>query len=897
MAPETQSLATLRDSRIQLEKGWLDLDRGVFVTSDERIQLTATELKLIRVLLASEGEPLSRDTLHEEVWGYSPKIYTRAADQAIKRLRKKLERDPANPDHLQTAHGIGYRLVSGLSDEQAPLILLPSRGLCPTNLTPSSTQLLGREDLLKRLDAWYSSANRLATLVGPGGIGKTTAALAWAERISKQKGAPRGGIWCSELSSLERLDQVAADVAQVLDLRIEGAMEPNTVGAMLQARGPMLLILDNLDGLAPRAKTMLHGWLKQAPELKMLLTSRVRLGGVQEQCVEVGPLNEAAAIELLSSRIAAVSTRALESEDVAKLARALEGIPLAMELAAARCSLFSPAEITTRLTECLDMLARSDGSPKDRNATMRASISVSWSGLSPREQDLLGQCGVFRGGFDLEAADKVLSTLDDEFSVLEVLQQLRDKSLIGIVPGTGSARTRISILETVRAFAAEQPTPHDVATLESRHAGFFADRCEACFATDGLYAGFENDTLRPDIKNYRSAAERVDRLDAELGVRALVSLSFVLGGYSFSDEIASFTRKALDKALKSDSIPPRLMSRLWCRLGGCTSQSQEPDEGVSAMKTGVAIADEHGLHDRSVIDRTELFVAQFRCGLVDEALQTAAETHALAETHAPLLLPLVDYQAAYVHGLNGDPQRAAKLAWRAHGAWVRQGNRKGQGAAQYVLGHIALQQQDHAAAELAFSTAIDNLEEVGDSKAAGLHVLLGVVAMEKGEFDRAAEIAEASIELCGKAGRFEWLAEDLILLGQVEILRGNVAAAQHHLNRALTLFKSGVDRYHLVTTELMLALAHIRDGKGLEGRARLEACIAQVSDVKHLPDGGICHAIMVALIDLTTGAPGADSRARETVRSVAEGPPLGTKATRVILRVLQQELGIETATR
>lgn len=352
-----------------------------------------------------------------------------------------------------------------------------------TNLTADPTSFFGRERELARIHAVFGRGARLVTLWGPGGTGKTRLARRFGALFADQSLPFSGGVWFCDLTSATTWAEIVAAVASTLG--VEGAAGArrqeaiDQLGYVLAERGHVLLILDNFEQLTADAASTVGRWLALAPEARFLVTSRelLRLGG--EHPEELGPLpidaeGRGSALQLFLDRVAAVRPGyELTPEDapiVTELLRQLECIPLAIELAASRMALLSPAKILERLSQGLAVLSRSNRDASHRHATLAATIEWSWRLLDATEQSALIQCSVFRGGFTVEAAEAVLS-LDDS-SVLDAIQSLRDKSLLrSISAGDG----RLGLYEAVREFAeARLRASGLIAAVELRHAHYYA---------------------------------------------------------------------------------------------------------------------------------------------------------------------------------------------------------------------------------------------------------------------------------------------------------------------------------------------------------------------------------------------------------------------------------------
>ncbi len=245
----------------------------------------------------------------------------------------------------------------------------------------------------------------LVTLVGPGGIGKTRLAVAAAQRDG-------GGAWLVELAEHGSSRDVPRAVAEVLGVNeIRGRTLTESIVSALETR-PALLVLDNcehvIDGAADLARAVTEG----CPHVRILATSREGLGVPDERLVAVAPLDTSSGIELFNERAAAVGA-AFDPEasrgDVEEICRCLDGLPLAIELAAARTSGLAPAELVARLDGRLRLLTGGRRGSVERHRTLRATIQWSYDLLSPQQQQVFQRLSIFAGPFDVAAAEAVVA--------------------------------------------------------------------------------------------------------------------------------------------------------------------------------------------------------------------------------------------------------------------------------------------------------------------------------------------------------------------------------------------------------------------------------------------------------------------------------------------------------
>jgi predicted ATPase/transcriptional regulator with XRE-family HTH domain len=369
----------------------------------------------------------------------------------------------------------------------------PAAGIAQTNAFPDAplpftgTPLIGREETVVALAALLSDpATRLVTLLGTAGIGKTRLAVAAAEPC--QASFP-DGVAFVPLAPLTDPALVPGTVARALGLRESGTiLGTNEIARVLGDRR-VLLVLDNLEQLLPAAAPWVSQLLVACPTVTVLATSRVPLRLTVERRLPIPPLGlpatadaqigavwESPAVQLFVERAQAISPdftlTAANAGDVAAVCRHLDGLPLAIELAAARVSLLAPRTLLRRLERRLPLLTGGMRDAPERHRTLRAAITWSYDLLSPEEQYLFRRLGVFVGGWTPSAAAAV-GDLGDEDQVLDRLAALAERQLI--VPVAGSDEPRFGMLETIREFALEQLTACDeVTATRATHAAYFA---------------------------------------------------------------------------------------------------------------------------------------------------------------------------------------------------------------------------------------------------------------------------------------------------------------------------------------------------------------------------------------------------------------------------------------
>jgi predicted ATPase len=358
-----------------------------------------------------------------------------------------------------------YQLKApGLRTDFPPLRTLDSN---PGNLRAAASSLIGRSAEVAEVEALLHK-RRLVTLTGVGGVGKTRLALEVATELVHEF---PDGVWVFELAAVTDPAAVPDAVAAVLGITQQpGKSVGASVAAALEGR-VRLLLFDNCEHVLDAVADLIADILAQSASVKILTTSREALGIDDERSWRVPSLEDSAAVELFEDR--AQSSSADEANAVEEICRRLDGIPLAIELAASRMESMTATEVRDRLDDRFKLLV---GSRRglERHQTLRHAVAWSYDLLSDDETALLERCSVFAGGFDLQSAWSIADFGDsDEYTILDLLDALVRKSLL--VADKSSGHTRYSILETIRQFAEDQlVTRGDIAAARTAHARYFA---------------------------------------------------------------------------------------------------------------------------------------------------------------------------------------------------------------------------------------------------------------------------------------------------------------------------------------------------------------------------------------------------------------------------------------
>jgi predicted ATPase len=490
-----------------------------------------------------------------------------------------LDLGPRRLRDVPTPVGVLQVRALGLRAEFPPLRALDVR---PGNLRPQTTSFIGRESEVAEVEAALC-AHRLVTLTGVGGVGKT--------RLATEVAA--------QLAAVTDPAAVPDAVAAVLGITQQpGKSVSESVAAALEGR-VRLLVLDNCEHVRDAAADLVEAILAQSATVRILATSREGLGVADEQVwlvpsLDVGAGIDSAAVALFVERARSVASRfSMGSSDeaaaVVEICRRLDGIPLAIELAASRMASMTASEVRDRLDQRFRLLV---GSRRglERHHPLRHAVAWSYDHLDDAEKALLERCSVFASGFDLQSACAVgRSGAVDDFAVLDLLDALVRKSLL--VAGRSSGRTRFSMLKTIRQFAEEQLVARgDASDARTAHARHFAQR-EADFLAlwDSPRQREAYDWFTAELANLRTAfrwAADHDDLDVAATIATYAGL---LGFCVESCEPMAWGEELIEPARAVDH--PRLavlyvIASLCCLAGRIDAAVRYSDVGQTVIGMG-----------------------------------------------------------------------------------------------------------------------------------------------------------------------------------------------------------------------------------------------------------------------------------------------------------------------
>jgi predicted ATPase/class 3 adenylate cyclase len=716
--------------------------------------LAPTLNRLARVLATGYGDQVLLTEAALAVAGSALAGEFDALDLGAHRLRDLLQ-----AEHIYQLRG------PGLAADFPPLKSL-DRHL--HNLPAQPTALLGREsELAAAREFLQQDGVRLVTLTGPGGTGKTRLAIQVGAELVE---TVPDGVWFVPLAAITDPDLVIPAIAQPLGVR-ENPDEPllKTLQDYLQPR-QTLLLLDNFEQVtaaAPQVAALQNA----CPKLKILVTSRepLRIAGEREfavsplifptarQARHLSPANLLgySAIRLFAERAQGVKPDFALTEangsDIAAICLRLDGLPLAIELAAARVRVLPPAQILARLDKRLRLLTGGNRDLPARQQTLRAAIEWSHDLLNADDQTLFARLSVFAGGCTLEAAEAVCSEICDlPLTVLDGLESLTQKSLLRET-GDTDGLPRFSMLETIREYALERlDASGENETARQAHATFFLSVAESVEPeligpSQASWLG----QLELEHDNFRAALGWLEKTnEAETRLR----LTGALWRFWWMRGHLSEGRDWLERALASATGVSKIL------------------RGNALSGAGV-LAESQGDYERAVTLHEEALTLR----------QQAGDRPGIASTLTNL---------GIIAGDHGDFDRALELHQGALAISKEISDEPGMSSSLFELGSLALSRGDYTAAEEFLNQSLALNRKSGEASAIGTVLEnLGILSFYREDYESAARLYEESLDLWRQLDDTRMIAHALVNLGEVIHLQGSLALAQRQFQEALAIFR------------------------------------------------------------------------------------------------------------
>lgn len=739
-----------------------------------------------------------------------------------------------------------------------------------TNLVAPLGRFVGRAAALDEIDRQLGAGVRLLTLVGPPGMGKTRLAMRYAE-VRGEPFLGAGGVWFVDLTEALDVTGLCAAVARALGVRLRASADIDSmtddVAESLGRAGSALVVLDNFEQLPRPAARAVEQWCAMAPDTRMLVTSRERLAVTGESVIDLLPLElpragESETRELLACEAVALfeeraraaggwdDTRQGLAADVAALVRELDGIPLAIELAAARSRVLAPGELLARLESRAGGALL--GGPRElssRHETLRAAIDWSWSMLGPYERSALVQCSIFSGDFSLEAAERVIDLSFVEGAdvgptppVIDVVAALRDKSLLRSTLATAARGTRFSLYVSIREYAAERARAAPAAfsdALAERHRRHYIDTTRGwaeAFARTGdvrsrALLASEKDNLLAIQRSLRAKSRHADLTESEASdlARAILHLEPTVEAETAFDELVSMYTAGISAAAAAGDEAVR--GRLLVARGNAYGIRGETGACIDDLETARDLARARGDRILEAEARLMAGVRYRQQGRFEEAWTAGLEASALLEGSGH---PRPEGANYAVMGLLlcelGRAAESREYNLRARAIFRAADDPWSEGLAIANLAQLDQAAGDFDEAMDGYERALERFRLVGDRRYEGRYLgYRGGLEHERGDLARARASYATAIEMLGHFRMRHQEALFRACLGALEASEGHAREARTELDAASDLLR-GVEApayaatidVHRGQLELLLAREAAANGDAARA-AQLEA--------------------------------------------------------------------------
>lgn len=772
-------------------------------------------------------------------------------------VRELLEKRPeARPSTAQIVHQrLSEIRQSGRQTQPVRTAATQTQGATAVTVSAPSS-LVGRESDLEALVECVLRGDRCVTVAGMGGIGKTRVAVALQQ--APPVAHRFGRSLFIDLAAAQRSEDLTRLTATALELALPATASSSDqtarVREALANADATLLVIDNFEQMEPAARDVLADWLTAAPQTQVLVTSREPLDLDEETVYELEPLAEDAAMLLFASRARAASRRFTiddsNREPIRQLVDRLDGLPLAIELAAAWVPMLSPSQLVQRLSQRFRLLKGGRG----KRRALRTVLDQSWELLTPYERRALAHTAVFVKGFDVEAAEHIVELpegLDPDEPeapwTLEVLRRLRQKSLI--VTEQTDDGVRFRLFETIRDYAAERlQAEGDSDAAAERHCAYYAElTAELADELDGPDGAESLRRLATETPNVRAALARALNTDVEAALSLAAALEAARRSIAISiDELESILGSVIEAAgdQRSLALARALELRahaLWQRrpveeTQGDLNQALELAEGAQDPLRIASILRKRGQlqafrGDASdAVDDLVRALALFTASPNPEAVSGAARVRIDLGNATTRLR---DFEAARAHY-----REAVVLARRA-------GSLRAEATALTNLGGIEAQLGHLDDAEASLRAAREPFRRSGDraTEAVLLTHLAGVL-VDSARYDEAATILEQANPRHRESGYSVFEAHGHRLVALIALSRGDTDSATSALDEAEALLREANNQRLLAEVRLTRSYVDLERGTPALAATHAEAAAAALEDSRDLPNACRAHFVL-----------------------------------------------------
>ena len=801
---------------------------------------------VLLALVQHAGRAVSRNTLIDAAW---PGLVVEENNLSVQisALRGVLGRQA-----ITTIPGIGYRFSAALERSAPASIAQEQPEAAPRragNILPFQAELIGREAVLDEVAALVGQ-HRLVTLSGPGGIGKTRLAQAIGRQFADRYEA---GAWIVEFAPLADASLLAATVARTLGLRLPGERPVFEELADALGETPRLLILDNCEHVVDEAGPLATALLERTRGVRLLATSQELLKVRDEHVYRLPPLSvpppdaptvtDHGAVRLLVARVESRAPRfvfdAAGMQDAAEICRRLDGLPLAIELAAARVPLLGLSTVRARLDDRLQVLTDGARSGLPRHRALRATLDWSQRLLNEPERRAFARAGVFTGTFGLEQAERMLGDEpgdrdgDADPGTIEHIGSLVDKSLI-MVDSTDPPRYRL--LESARLYTrAMRRASGETELAQRRHACVFRDLFQESLALEWQQQSQERRRrFLPELDNGRAALDWAADADQVLHAGLASSMAWLFGSSGHGTEGLRHCWRALDQIAElardgNSRVPPGVEARLLvetCRLNhGAPSEQNLP---LSAR--AVDLLREQGDAPLLYTALGRLAVDATRCG---DCAQGELAIQQMAALHSRSWPPMSRWEL-----LNARDYLANELGLYSEGESIAREElalARAQGDTAKILFSLMAAEQCAASLER-YEEAVERGRELvelaereGEVEHAHVYVFNLAMALAMcGRIGEALPLARQSAELDRRHGSL-WKGLDLMALLALRQQRVELAAQIVGRSDAMMAWRNG-QREPVESNVYRAVIAALDEAMGADALADWKARGASLSD-------------------------------------------------------------------
>lgn len=894
MGGPASNLVTLTDRRVDLVR------QQVLHADGTTVALTTREAQLLRYLVERAGTDVSRDELLEEVWEYRANYATRAVDVAMRRLRSKVEPVPRQPVHLLAVHGVGYRFVHPTEPAVGAFATPPPAPSRTTNLRTERSTFIGRQAPLAQVGARLAAGARLITLLGAGGVGKTRLALAAARAAQEAY----DGVWLVDLTDARDTAGLLAATGRALEIpltqRGDDATLVDDLATTLASRGRQLLVLDNFEHLVETSRSTVARMLELAPQLAVLVTSRERLRLRGEEVLPLDPLPAAEARALFLDRATAVGTDLgpADHAEIDRIIERLDGLPLAIELAAPRARVMSLDQLHERLSRRFKVLASAPATGEFRQNTLRQAIDWSWDLLDAHERSALAQCSVFRGGFTLEAAEEVVELDDDAPWTLDIVEALRDKSLLRVYePDDLPGELRFGMFESIREYAREKLEAVDgLERARERHANWalqyaagLADRIDG----HGGRAAFLQ--LAVETDNLLAVETRQAEHDPRQSLEAVLCLAPVLSVRGPTSRYRPLLDRALDRARALGDEPSRARLHLdratLLRIGGDLDEARlDVGEALTIMRESASPVEVDALARLAMINSD-----QSRFDEAEVIAQTALRM--ARDLRLPQLVGTLVGQLASCAIVRGRIEQAEALAIEALAKQREIGDERGMATTYSNLGHLYAEAGRLDEAKTHIEQAIELHRIWGDRRGQATSLVhLGSLHVRQGELVEGRDLIDEAHRLYREVGYARFGALSQLNAATVRWALGDRGDARPAIEEALEVFQRSGDTLLEGMTLAYLAALRASEGAIDEAQGHLDACDERLQGLFTRQSAGVRLVaggfLEMARARALPGDPQAPIWRAAALQKATDGSTSQVLPIQFMARLLLQELGL-----